>query len=99
MKQLIIFIFASLVITGIYSFQSTTPPKKERTYTIIVPAHLANALWKVLHGEQDNVSVGEYKEFMPSVENQILTQARDYRTQDIADSIHQSKDSANAHKK
>jgi len=65
------------------------PQDKERTYTVIIPAHLAQPLFTLIGGGSiDDLTVGQAKELSKVINGQLQEQARKYF---VEDSVAQSK--------
>lgn len=62
----------------------------ERNYQISIPEHLINNYWQVIHQNTDEMSVKNYREIMQLLEQQILSQSKQFQ---IQDSLNNKKDS------
>lgn len=68
---------------------------KQRTYKIEIPESQIGAYWQLIHGQQDNMKVGEYKAILGTLETQIVTQANEYHLQDSLAGLKNKKDTTN----
>lgn len=62
----------------------------ERNYIINIPEHLINPYWSVIHGGSDELKVKDYREILQLLEQQILSQSKQFQ---IQDSLNNKKDS------
>lgn len=91
MSKTILSLIAVLFICPLMSFERN--PKqdipKERTYTVVIPAKLAQPLFTLISGGSiDDLTVGQAKDLAKIVNGQLLEQSEKYR---IEDSLAQSK--------
>lgn len=70
-----------LIMLAIIGF-AFIPSQKERQYTVTIPQSLLVQYWQVIHGEGDNLTVKQYKELLPYLENPIRDQVAKYHLED-----------------
>ena len=86
MKKAIAFI-AVIIFSA---FQNSAP--KERSYKIEIPQSQINAFWAVTHGQEDNLTIGDYKAVMQYIEIPLQQQAYAYHIEDSIAALKVRKD-------
>ncbi len=69
---------------------------EEQFFTIKIPRRLGLPTYKIILGQQDEVTVGQFKEVSALISQQLWQQDKKFA---ILDSINLKKDSTNLHKK
>ena len=83
MKKTILIALSIIILS--FTFKLPT----EREYIIRIPESKINTYWSIVHGQGDELKVKDYKEILPIIEQQVLSQANQFH---IADSIAAKKD-------
>ena len=84
-----------LLIGMIVSISFAWKNIESRSYKIEIPENEIQSYWAVIHGNQDNLTVGQYKSIMTILESQVLAQAKNFHEQDSLMAIKNKKDTTN----